>query len=335
MLEIYSPSRGERELAEYLSGQMRRLGFEAYIDEVGNCVGQWGGGEREIVLLGHMDTVPGFIPVQIKGDLIYGRGAVDAKGPLAALVTATAQLEPSKDKRILVIGAVEEEGATSKGAHHLLDKLSPEAVIIGEPSGWSNITLGYRGRLIVKYAFSQEVGHRAGNVRSACEKGVEFWSGLLAYMDECNMGRDGLFLTLDASLREINSSTDGFTERIEETIGIRVPLGLEMEELEAEIVELAKGGEVVLSGEEQPFKADKKTPLVRKFLRSIRRAGGEPKFKLKTGTSDMNVVGPVWNCPIVAYGPGDSRLDHAPGEHLSLREYHKSIGILAEVLREL
>ena len=35
----------------------------------------------------------------------------------------------------------------------------------------------------------------------------------------------------------------------------------------------------------------------------------------------MNVVGPAWGCPIVAYGPGDSRLDHAPNEQVPVREY--------------
>jgi [amino group carrier protein]-lysine/ornithine hydrolase len=59
---------------------------------------------------------------------------------------------------------------------------------------------------------------------------------------------------------------------------------------------------------------------------------GKPGYKLKTGTSDMNVVGPVWNCPIVAYGPGDSSLDHTPEEHLSIVEYEQSIQVLADAL---
>jgi acetylornithine deacetylase/succinyl-diaminopimelate desuccinylase-like protein len=62
------------------------------------------------------------------------------------------------------------------------------------------------------------------------------------------------------------------------------------------------------------------------------KCGGNPGFKLKTGTSDMNVVGPVWNCPIVAYGPGDSRLDHTPEEHLSITEYELGIQVLAGAL---
>jgi len=43
----------------------------------------------------------------------------------------------------------------------------------------------------------------------------------------------------------------------------------------------------------------------------------------------------VWNCPILAYGPGDSALDHTPHEHIDLREYHRGIAVLTRVLKEL
>jgi LysW-gamma-L-lysine carboxypeptidase len=56
---------------------------------------------------------------------------------------------------------------------------------------------------------------------------------------------------------------------------------------------------------------------------------------LKTGTSDMNVAGPVWGCPILAYGPGDSSLDHTPNEHLHLNEYWRAILVLEQALRNL
>ncbi len=46
----------------------------------------------------------------------------------------------------------------------------------------------------------------------------------------------------------------------------------------------------------------------------------------------MNVVGPLWSCPIVAYGPGDSNLDHTPDEHLDLAEYRTAIATLTRVL---
>jgi LysW-gamma-L-lysine carboxypeptidase len=46
----------------------------------------------------------------------------------------------------------------------------------------------------------------------------------------------------------------------------------------------------------------------------------------------MNVVGPVWQCPIAAYGPGDSTLDHTPEERLGLIEYGRAIRVLTNVL---
>ena len=57
---------------------------------------------------------------------------------------------------------------------------------------------------------------------------------------------------------------------------------------------------------------------MRAFLKSIREHSLEPRFKLKTGTSDMNILGNHFKCPIVAYGPGDSSLDHTPEEHINL-----------------
>ncbi len=62
---------------------MQALGFRARIDEAGNAIGELGKGERTIVLLGHIDTVPGQIRVRREGDILFGRGTVDAKGPLA------------------------------------------------------------------------------------------------------------------------------------------------------------------------------------------------------------------------------------------------------------
>jgi LysW-gamma-L-lysine carboxypeptidase len=47
------------------------------------------------------------------------------------------------------------------------------------------------------------------------------------------------------------------------------------------------------------------------------------------------VVGPVWQCPILAYGPGDSALDHTPHEHVNLAEYERAIAVLAQALRNL
>jgi LysW-gamma-L-lysine carboxypeptidase len=88
-------------------------------------------------------------------------------------------------------------------------------------------------------------------------------------------------------------------------------------------------------GHENAYRSEKDTQLTRVFRQAIRKLGGNPRFKVKTGTSDMNVVAPDWNLPMLAYGPGDSALDHTPHEHLDLVEYQKASAVLASALEML
>lgn len=113
LLSLYSPSNREASLAEHLAEKMSALGFAVRIDEVGNVIGEWPSNSQlairpsPLLFLGHIDTVPGFIPVRVEGGRLYGRGAVDAKGPLAAFVTAVVRAAPRlKDAPMVVIGAV-------------------------------------------------------------------------------------------------------------------------------------------------------------------------------------------------------------------------------------
>src|SRR5215475_10184461 len=85
----YSPSGCEGGAVEWLVAQMKLLGYNgAFIDEAGNAVGVMGRGPKQVILLGHIDTVPGEIPIHIENGILSGRGAVDAKGPLACFVDA-------------------------------------------------------------------------------------------------------------------------------------------------------------------------------------------------------------------------------------------------------
>ena len=90
-------------------------------------------------------------------------------------------------------------------------------------------------------------------------------------------------------------------------------------------------------GYELAWRSERDPLLVRSFLAAVREIAPaeKPSFVVKTGTSDMNVVAPVWRCPIVAYGPGDSSLDHTPHEHLDLTEYWQAVLVLEQTLRNL
>lgn len=335
MLQIESLSGQEQELAEFLVERMAGWGFDAHVDQAGNAVGVMGDGPYEIVLLGHMDTVPGEIAVRMEGERLYGRGAVDAKGPLATFIVATAQAGPLPDTRIIVIGATEEEAATSKGARFAVQHYQPEMCIVGEPSGWNSITLGYKGRLLIDYRLERPMGHTAGPETGVAEEAVAWWQALTAHAEAFNAGREGAFSQLLPSLRSVNTDSDGLTNRVEATVGLRLPPNFDVAEFTRAAGDLAGEAHIRCYGYEPAFRASKNTPLVRAFLQAIRVQGGRPTFKLKTGTSDMNVVGPAWNCPIVAYGPGDSSLDHRPNEHIQVPEYMQAIKVLRRVLHRL
>jgi [amino group carrier protein]-lysine/ornithine hydrolase len=342
LLEIRSPSGSERPAVDYLISWMRRRGFDARCDEAGNAVGVLSplgvdnreGRIRELMLLGHIDTVPGYPPVLHRDGRLYGRGAVDAKGPLAAFATASALVGPLPGWRIVVVGAVEEEAATSKGARHIAQNRVPDMVIIGEPTGWHKLALGYKGRLLANLTVIRPMAHRAGPQASAPERAIIYWNSVAERLSQINMGREKIWDQVQATLRAFASCDDGLEETAHLQLGFRLPLQVSPEQLKDQLRDLANGHRLTFHGEEVAFRAEKNTPLVRAFLGAVRDEGGDPGFVVKTGTSDMNVVGPIWRCPIAAYGPGDSTLDHTPEEHVELAEWRKGVAVLAGVLRK-
>src|SRR5512143_3566311 len=175
LLQRYSPTLQEAEAVNYLVAQMQAAGFKACVDEVGNAVGVLGDGPREVMMLGHIDTVSGFIEVERVGDRLYGRGSVDAKGPLACFAAATALTGARDGYRFVVIGAVGEEG-DSRGAHFVRDHYRPDMLIIGEPSSWERVTLGYKGSAWFEYDVKRALAHTSASVESACQAAVCFWN---------------------------------------------------------------------------------------------------------------------------------------------------------------
>ena len=336
LLERYSPSGSEAEAVEYLVGEMAAAGLEASVDAAGNAVGACGSGPETVVLLGHIDTVPGYIPVTRDGDRLNGRGAVDAKGPLACFAAAAARAAANgvlPGRRLVVIGAVGEEG-DSRGAHFVKDQYRPDMTIIGEPSGWERVTLGYKGSAWFEYAVQRTLAHTAASNESACEAAVAYWNRVMAWAEARNAGSQRVFEQVSPTLRRMESGGDGFVERAGLKFGVRLPPGLEVEAAGAALRGLLNDADLALVEGVAAYRGEKNTPLVRAFLAAIRQAGGAPSFTVKTGTSDMNVVAPVWRTPILAYGPGDSSLDHTPDEHIMVSEYLKAIDVLAAVLQD-
>jgi LysW-gamma-L-lysine carboxypeptidase len=340
LVSHYSPSYHEAAAVSHLVEWMKKQGYEAAIDEVGNARGVRGpeSAPRTLMLLGHIDTVPGEIPVRVERGRLYGRGSVDAKGSLCCFAEATAQAVIPEGWRVVVAGAVEEEVTSSKGARHIMKRFNPDLCLIGEPSGSERITLGYKGRLLIDYSYERTMSHTARPEPSAGAIGVMFWQGILAWVDQQNagMGIDDYFQQVMPNLRSINTESDGFHERVKMTIGFRLPPHVPPAKVVAAASSLAAPNSELRSyGAEVAYRGDKNGAASRGMLAAIRAMGKRPGFVWKTGTSDMNIVGAEWTCPMVAYGPGDSRLDHTPNEHIPLAEYEAAVKTLVYFIEHL
>jgi LysW-gamma-L-lysine carboxypeptidase len=362
LLTIPSVSGHEAEAVAYLVATMKRLGLHAEIDEAGNAIGVAGDDplfsvprvvehpaaiERPLLLfLGHIDTVAGHVPVRFEDGRLYGRGAVDAKGPLAAAVVAAGRARLTS-AHLVIAGAVQEEGP-SVGARYLRDRYQPQALIIGEPSGWDALVLGYKGSMRAELLFEQPVGHSAGPEASVCDVAVAAWQRVLtaceAAVEAPPHGRQSekapspttrIFNQLTPTLLSFESSSDGLVSRARLWASFRLPPQLSAEAVQAVIVAAAPEARITFGEADPAYRAPKDTWLVASFLRALRAESAHPRFKVKTGTSDMNVVAPVWRCPAVAYGPGDSTLDHTPYEHILIDDYLRAIRVLTHVFQEL
>lgn len=342
LLELVSTpsvSGHEQAAVEVFVRHADRLGLRAWIDEVGNAVAERGDAcsPVQVLLLGHIDTVPGEIPVRVEAGVLHGRGSVDAKGPLATMLIAAASAVLPEGVRVTVVGAVGEETPASPGARHLAGLHRPAACIVGEPSGWDGVTLGYKGRLIVDAACERSGSHSAGPAGSACDAILGWWAEVCRDADAMNAGRERMFERVQAGVRSITSDDDGLRQRAVLRAGFRLPPGVDPWSMEQRVRELCglHGVHAAFSGHERAVASDRADAAARAVSAGIRAEGGRPRPKHKTGTADFNVVAPVWRCPIVAYGPGDSSLDHTPVEQMCLEEFAASVRVLTRAIELL
>lgn len=329
MLEIPSPSYRERELADFLAGAMTELGFAAYVDGVGNVLGTIDNGPGPLVmLLGHLDTIPGDLPVRSEEGRLYGRGAVDAKGPLASMICAAASA--GFPGRVVVIGVVEEETPGSRGAMAIRDvHEQPDALIVGEPSGWGGVVLGYKGKLDLRYSVECPATHPSNPDPKASELAVAAWYELVELLGP-DAGH-GSFDRPGATLCSISGDTTSASA----DLSVRTPLGFDSDALVEDLRKRLPEGRLKVLNSVTACRADRNNPVARALVAGIRRQHAQPRLVVKTATSDMNTLAEVWDVPMATYGPGDSRLDHADDEHILLSDYQRGIDVLTYALNEL
>jgi [amino group carrier protein]-lysine/ornithine hydrolase len=329
MLEIPSPSYCEMEIAAYLARAMVGLGFGSYVDGVGNVIGILERGPGPVIMLvGHLDTIQGHIPVRSTEGRLYGRGAADAKGPLATMICAAASATDFTGK-IIVAGVVEEETPCSRGAMAIRNTFAqPDAFIIGEPSGCFSVVLGYKGKLDLRYTVECTPTHPSSPAAKASELAANCWHLLTEVLGEADHSAfDKPGVTLDSISADISHAVA--------TMSVRTPPGFEAGRFVDAVRSRLTAGELAIVNSVAACRTDRRNPVVRALTAGVRRQLGQPSVMVKTATSDMNTLAEVWDVPMATYGPGDSKLDHADDEHIVLAEYIRGVAVLSHALGEL
>jgi putative selenium metabolism hydrolase len=192
LIAIPSESRQEEAIAIRVRREMLALGYpEVDIDRFGNVIGRIGEGRTKIVFDGHLDTIGigdrsswRFDPYagEMKAGKVYGHGAANNKGGLAAIVYAGGiirELDLVGDATVYVIGSIQAEECEGIAYKAILDveKLRPNFVVLSMPTGM-RICRGHRGRAEVRVTLRGQpvhasVAHKGFNCIYAMSKIIE------------------------------------------------------------------------------------------------------------------------------------------------------------------
>jgi len=318
LIDIDSTTGREAEVATNLAAYLRGRGYsvleQPLKDRRANVIAA--GGEPRVVFSTHFDCVPPFFPSRLDGDLLYGRGACDAKGILAAQVAAAELLRASGETRVgLVFVAGEERGSDGAAAANLIASQS-KFLINGEPTD-NRLGAATRGVLRVKL-------HAAGRA---------------AHSGYPELGESAIEKLLDATLalRHAPWPSDDLLGTTHYTIGLisgGVAPNVVPAHAEAEVIFRTVGSHddvrrvlKAAVGDRVNVEEVVEVPPVR--LRTVSGfATGVFAF-----TTDIPLLD-RWGTPLLL-GPGSIHVAHTEREHISVAELTRAVDLYVLLAREL
>jgi putative selenium metabolism hydrolase len=373
LVRIPSLSTQEEAVGIRLAEEMRRVGFtDVWTDRIGNVIGRIGPGTGPKLLFdGHMDTVDVGDPARwtyrpydavIKNGILYGRGACDMKGGLAAMVYAVkvlldAGVELAGD--LYLVGVVQEEPCEGLAIRHLVEEegIRPDFVVLGEPSDLQ-VRLGHRGRLEMQvhvqgtaaHASSPSWGSNAIHSAARLIFGLELLAPRLA--SDPFLGQGTLAVT---EIESRAASRNALPDRCSFFIDRRLTLGeterkalaevesiINTEEMDAQVMVTqyrasSYTGYECLSREAFPaWVMPEDHPLVQTLVRSIRETlGYRPRLGRWTFSTDGTYTAGVANIPTVGFGPGEERYAHTLEEQVRLNDVVDAARVYARMAIEI
>ncbi len=352
LIRIPSPSGAEGALARRVVAEFERLGYdEAWIDEAGNALGRIRGEEPGPgwLFLTHLDHVdpgdetawphPPFSGHLDEAGRIWGRGAVDIKGPLAATVYLKAFL-PKRPRRDVFVASVVEEELGGRGAEHLVKTMGERfgATIVAEPSNLETMH-GHRGVARVRVRFFGQAHHAA----LAAPEENPHWA-LARFYERLRVARKPTHPLLGVSqitptvLFADTRSQNRTPGRIELILDWRT-VGESPEAMRALLAELLRGlpakavvPELWEHGELENtpgFVTPPEHPLIKALLTARKRVLGKPgRTSLWFFATDGRYTAAA-GIPTAGLGPGDPKLAHTEGEWVRAGDLEKGARVYA------
>ena len=198
--DLVPGGRGEHAIATFVAGWLDRAGLDVTLDEPvpGRpnviAVARGTGGGRSLMLNGHLDTV-GVAGMrrphtpEIVGDRLYGRGAYDMKGGLAAIMLAGAAAAGSGadgERRLrgdVIVTAVIDEEHASLGTHSVLQRWHADAAVVAEATGL-DLCIAHKGFVWLDVEVTGEAAH--GSRPDLGIDAIVKMGNVLTHLDELN-----------------------------------------------------------------------------------------------------------------------------------------------------
>jgi acetylornithine deacetylase len=348
---------GEREIAGLIALEMRRGGLEVTIETVAdgrpNVVGVLDGraAGRTLMFCGHTDTVgvsgmsDPFTPVERDGRL-YGRGAQDMKGGVAAMIAAATSIATRGGLAAgrVVVACVVDEEHSSIGADALVKSWRADAAIVTEPTDLE-IAVGHKGFAWVDIAVEGKAAHgsrpadgqdailRLGRVLSRLE-GLD--RALQARPPHPRVGTGSLHASIIEGGRELSSYPDRATLQMERRLLPSEPESAALDEVR-EILDTLKREDSTFRGSatavfsRPAYEIAEDHELPHLVAVALARAGGSPRLTGASFWTDAAVLGHA-GIPSVLFGPGGAGL-HSTEEYVNLADVTRCRDTLVELIK--
>lgn len=347
-----SLSGKEDALVKTVVGEMQHLGYDqAWIDKVGNAVGVIVGDKAGPTLLidGHCDTVgvaPGVawtqdpLGAEIVGDFMYGRGAADMKGALAAMVYAAAGIDRTRlSGRVVVSATVMEENLEGAALQTVIEALQPKFVVIGEATDL-NLNRGGRGRAEIHLETIGQPAH--SSTPDLGRNAILEMIKVVSAIEHLPTRTDPLLGPATRALTDIMSDPypaySVIPSRCRATYDRRLLLDETPQEVLGAITSLPELVQINLRAQIAEGKHTTYTgavlqgvkflpawalpedhPFVKTCAQGLRRAGLEPKIGAYRFCTNAAYSAGVAKIPTIGFGPGREEDAHTVDERLELR----------------